>query len=116
MSELRISTHSAWSKDKGSFHGTLSDGREFKFVCPKCKAEGDELRHRNWYMAKEAGEPLVLGCETCGNEVIIDGPMEPLMPWIIILECKHDWETIKQNCGRQQCKHCNEIRYEGSDE
>lgn len=46
--------------------GDLMAFWKFKLICPSCGAEGDKLKHSNWYMSKEAGEALIVECMVCG--------------------------------------------------
>jgi ribosomal protein S27E len=70
-------SHSAFDAERGRFIGTITyehkDGsrtsRDYKIRCPACQAEGDQLEHANWYMAKETGENLRIRCKDCGLEV-----------------------------------------------
>lgn len=75
-------TYAAWSQ-KGQFKGerTFEDvegGRtteHYKLVCPACKAEGEQLEHRNWFSSKEYGLPLFVVCKCCGHSVDTDNPL-----------------------------------------
>jgi hypothetical protein len=83
MQEIEINWagegHSAGSQRNGKWRNFVGEecyeinGQhfwyEFKLVCPNCDAEGADLRHKNWYMSKEADEDLFIECTKCGNAV-----------------------------------------------
>jgi len=68
-----ISNYSAYSRDFKSKKETYFQGEEngvkFKIVCPNCKAEGEDLEHKNWFMSKENNEDLIIECKVCGYEI-----------------------------------------------
>ena len=65
-----ISNYSAFSNVNGEEHFVGEEnGVKFKIICPKCKASGEDLEHKNWYMSKENGEDLIIQCKKCGNEI-----------------------------------------------
>jgi len=51
-----ISNYSAFKRDykskgkKETYFQGEENGVKFKIVCPSCKAEGESLEHKNWYM------------------------------------------------------------------
>ena len=70
-----ISNYSAFKRDykskgkKETYFQGEENGVKFKIVCPSCKAEGESLEHKNWYMSKECGEDLIIECKECGYQI-----------------------------------------------
>ena len=76
--KLKHRSYSA-SGIEGYFIGekVFESGRseKFKIVCPKCKAEGVDLKHKNWFESKELGTDLIIECK-CGFEINMDNEEE----------------------------------------
>jgi len=107
-----ISNYSAFTNRNGKDEHFVGEenGVKFKIVCPNCKAEGENLEHKNWYLSKECGEDLIIVCKCCGYEISTETEEESKCK-VIINEIKD--KSGCSTCGEtefftEDCKECEE--------